>query len=151
MGLGPTAVAIGTTTGRTTGTRASSGRQACMMPTSKPTSLTCWPRPARLKSTEGTEQPQTPSEPVTSGSGKRRGCRPPIRLRRPQQPISAAVGRSFFLSQSRNSRRTSGTAVSTNHGLGRRRASTPSPNPTLLWMRIFLLFKRRVWVWAGAP
>lgn len=127
MGSGPTAVAIGTTTGRTTGTRASSGRQACMMPTSKPTSLTCWPRPARLKSTEGTEQPQAPSEPVTSGSGKRR--LPPTNQTAPSPATNQCCSWEELLSQSHNSRRTSGAAVSTNHGLGRRRAWTPSPNP----------------------
>lgn len=57
MDLGLTAEAIGTTTGRTTGMRVNSGRRACTMPTSKPTSLTCWPRPARSRSTEGTELP----------------------------------------------------------------------------------------------
>lgn len=151
MGSGPTAMAIGTTTGRTTGTRASSGRQACMMPTSKPTSLTCWPRPARLKSTEGTEQPQAPSEPVTSGSGKRR--LPPTNQTAPSPATNQCCSWEELLSS---------PITQLKENFRRRRLHQswpweaagldPLPQPpTPLWMRIFLLFKRPVWVWEGAP
>lgn len=78
MDSGLTAEAIGTTTGRTTGMRASSGRRACMMPTSKPTSLTCWPRPAKSRSTEGTELSKGDVRDQSSLIWPRTGCRPPI-------------------------------------------------------------------------
>lgn len=135
MDLGLTAEAIGTTTGRTTGMRVNSGRRACTMPTSKPTSLTCWPRPARSRSTEGTELPT--GNVRMSSLGLAKDGLPPTNgtLRRPPQRIRAAVGRSLFLSQSCDSRRTSGSAVSTNHGLGRRRGLDPPP-PTQLWIRV---------------
>lgn len=74
MGSGLTAEAIGTTTGRTTGMRASFGRQACTTPTSKPTSLTCWPRPARSRSTEGTELPKETSGLVKPWSSRGRAA-----------------------------------------------------------------------------
>lgn len=130
MGSGPTAEVTGITTGRTTGMRASSGRQVCTMPISKPTSLTCWPRPAKSRSTEGTERPGRPQDRLHLGWA-RAGCRPPIRLRCPQQPISAAVGRGFPFLANLATQGTFGPAVSTNHGLGMRRASNPSPHPAL--------------------
>lgn len=148
MGSGRTAVATGTTTGRTTGTRASSGRQAYMMPTSKPTSLTCWPKPARSRSTEGTEQPWTPAEPVTSGSGKRR-MPPTNHCAVPSNQSVLQLGGASFLA---------------NHATQGELRAPPSPPimalggggplpppPTLLWIRIFLLFKGPVVGWAGAP
>lgn len=78
MDLGLTAEAIGTTTGRTTGMRVNSGRRACTMPTSKPTSLTCWPRPARSRSTEGTELPKGNVRISQALVWPRTGCRQSI-------------------------------------------------------------------------
>lgn len=78
MDSGLTAEAIGTTTGRTTGMRASFGRQACTTPTSKPTSLTCWPKPARSRSTEGTELPMGDVRISQALVRPRTGCGLPI-------------------------------------------------------------------------
>lgn len=79
MGSGPTAGATGTTTGRITGTRANSGRRACTTRTSKPTSSTCWPKPARSRSTEATEPGLAailPAQPLGAGARSLFGHQP---------------------------------------------------------------------------